>query len=165
MSARAWQCTRCGKWSHAQRKPKHHLRWTEDPLPEDIVTQEPHYTGDPDAIEKWEIKCGPFAAFLLVPAEAVMDDREMYQRQTVGDDLKTLTTLPGLHTALSDRYLNRVCRVLVLDDASCWAGGRTAQVAPVTDAPTRATGACPEHSKSHPNTPTTPPTPTPRDTQ
>lgn len=67
-SVTLWRCQACGKWSHAQRKPKHHQRPVMDE-PEDDSTviryeagySDPHYG---DSADVWWVKCGPFAAWI-----------------------------------------------------------------------------------------------------
>ena len=68
-----WRCAVCGKWSHAQRKPKDHQRWIdrEDGLPNgaEVVSEvEPYGYGhhSEEANEGgWFVKCGPFDTWIV----------------------------------------------------------------------------------------------------
>lgn len=69
----AWRCSTCGKWSHAQRRPKWHRRWTQEEPPEGTVVIEhlepsyDHYSNyEPDY---WIVQCGPFEKYLLMKYE------------------------------------------------------------------------------------------------
>lgn len=74
-----WRCSACGKWSHAQRKPKHHQRWvsgsthTEPPVGATVTQEvEPIYdhlngfTSDGG----WFVECGPFEEWRAERVEA-----------------------------------------------------------------------------------------------
>jgi hypothetical protein len=63
-----WRCTRCGKWSHAQRKPKRHERAVESPGPEDelVPGKDPMFNIGSENDEPYWVWCGPFEAWRAV---------------------------------------------------------------------------------------------------
>lgn len=80
-----FRCSTCGKWSHAKRKPKHHLRFVPN-LPnlldaktyaeslelEIQSTVEPFWNGDPEGDYNpggAYVKCGPFETFIALDSE------------------------------------------------------------------------------------------------
>lgn len=73
-----YKCETCGKWSHAQRKPKRHQRIvSEEPSDSSIIVEYlpaayDHmngYTGD----DGWTIWCGPFITYYAVPEQPQFD--------------------------------------------------------------------------------------------
>lgn len=73
MTYTAYRCTRCGKWSHALRKPKQHKRFTrEQPEETDVVLEymPPSFGYEgPNADDGYLIACGPFQTYTLTPKE------------------------------------------------------------------------------------------------
>lgn len=51
MTVRLWRCRECGKWSHAQRDPIRHERWT-------------NITVDGEIVSRSAVWCGPFDRLL-----------------------------------------------------------------------------------------------------
>jgi hypothetical protein len=71
MTARllVYRCTKCGKWSHAQRNPKRHCRFERDEgqeAPAEVISYEPptydHLNGFSDT-GGWYVYCGPFDTY------------------------------------------------------------------------------------------------------
>lgn len=67
MTEKLYRCSHCGKWSHAQRKPKHHERWVPDnlqgdePDPVTVIRYEPGgVKPEDDFTGGWYVRCGPF---------------------------------------------------------------------------------------------------------
>ena len=62
-----YRCAECGKWSHAQRKPKFHKRFTSEwpeqdaVILEEIYPQNDYEGGGDDG--GWILKCGPFDTY------------------------------------------------------------------------------------------------------
>ena len=75
VTVRMWRCERCGRWSHAQRKPASHLRTVRaEDVPGSAFGTEPdevivdtHQVMESDTgawvIAAWTVRCGPFAAW------------------------------------------------------------------------------------------------------
>jgi hypothetical protein len=61
-----WRCTNCDKWSHAQAKPAHHLRWDVEADPEDHKFVADNRYGFGDTPGAW-VECGPFAGWIAEP--------------------------------------------------------------------------------------------------
>lgn len=57
-----YRCVKCGKWSHAQRKPKFHRRGVTYLEEGDMVVSD---ESDPDA-DFYYIECGPFDSYEAV---------------------------------------------------------------------------------------------------
>ncbi|MEU8186039.1 hypothetical protein [Micromonospora carbonacea] len=70
-AATLWRCTKCGKWSHAKRRPSSHKRWVQTGT-ETVTEMESWDTG---ALVEVEVptgevqKCGPFRAWSAAPLE------------------------------------------------------------------------------------------------
>ena len=68
MIVQMWRCSTCGKWSHAQQRPKAHQRWISawdkpaDYEPEERVLRfDPGMSfDDRDDPGGWMVECGPF---------------------------------------------------------------------------------------------------------
>jgi hypothetical protein len=67
------RCTRCGRWSHAQRKPRFHIRSVIDVDEGDHIVQawDPIYDlnfGEVREVDAggYLIRCGPFESFWAV---------------------------------------------------------------------------------------------------
>jgi len=58
-----YRCEKCGKWSHAKRKPKWHQRFVYDEPEnlEDIISEEDPF-GE-EISSGWFVKCGPFSTW------------------------------------------------------------------------------------------------------
>jgi hypothetical protein len=75
-----YRCATCGKWSHAQSKPKTHQRWvrdegTGDGFPqsfreEDVIEYIPAFYGGHEGVDYmpggWKVRCGPFDIYEAV---------------------------------------------------------------------------------------------------
>lgn len=57
-----WRCVKCGKWSHAQKKPQSHKRYTEHPKPDETIVSYDHF-GDGGSF----VSCGPFEPWIAYP--------------------------------------------------------------------------------------------------
>lgn len=73
---RAWKCDVCGKWSHAKRRPKHHVRsqsaesWAPS-LPPDAVVLETFTLGHSgDEQDFVRFRCGPFVEYRVERVES-----------------------------------------------------------------------------------------------
>ena len=63
-----WRCTCCGKWSHAQKRPKVHQRWisawdkpAEYEPTEMVISFDPGMSFEShDDPGGWMVECGPF---------------------------------------------------------------------------------------------------------
>lgn len=69
-----WRCTRCDKWSHAQRCPKQHRRFMRDepddlPIIERVESTYSHMAGDEGA-SGVIVSCGPFEAWTATRSTA-----------------------------------------------------------------------------------------------
>lgn len=65
-----FRCRACGKWSHAQRKPKTHQRWVYqgDPEYRDELNENVGYDGDyGGAPSAHPVACGPFDTYIAAP--------------------------------------------------------------------------------------------------
>lgn len=59
-----YRCSACGKWSHNQhRKPKHHARWTTDPVEADRYPSKFEKSTGIDDTDGWWLECGPFNTY------------------------------------------------------------------------------------------------------
>lgn len=70
MTHRLWRCVRCGKWSHAKRKPQFHQRPVfEEPQGETVIRHEQGYGeyGEYESTDVWYIACGNFAEYIAIP--------------------------------------------------------------------------------------------------
>jgi hypothetical protein len=65
MNALIYRCERCGKWSHAQRKPRHHKRFSSEPADDDVILDEIEgYEPETGAYSpRFYVACGPFAIY------------------------------------------------------------------------------------------------------
>lgn len=63
-----YRCSKCGKWSHAQRMPKRHKVHTTDPAEDDVILEElPGYEAETGAYDPgFYVACGPFEAYEAV---------------------------------------------------------------------------------------------------
>lgn len=66
-----WRCTKCGRWSHAKRKPSWHLRTVWEGQPEYDPTKGygavyDHMNGFTEA-DSHGIQCGPFEPYVAAP--------------------------------------------------------------------------------------------------
>lgn len=71
---KAYRCLVCGKWSHAQRKPKRHQRYVRaEPLDKSLLIeydpgQYDHMNGF--TVEpSWRIWCGPFVTYTVIEGD------------------------------------------------------------------------------------------------
>lgn len=71
MSERLWRCAECGKWSHAQRQPKRHLRFVQnegqgappDNKVHEVVEAVYSHVNGTESDGGWFVYCGPFEAW------------------------------------------------------------------------------------------------------
>lgn len=61
-----WRCSRCGKWSHAKRRPRQHERRVELPAAGDVVLATDHGLDPDDGPRPYVIACGPFERWVAV---------------------------------------------------------------------------------------------------
>jgi hypothetical protein len=67
-----WQCSACGKWSTANRKPNHHLRFVGEDLPDGAIIGDSNEVMEHDTGARYMvywIKCGPFVEWVAKPVE------------------------------------------------------------------------------------------------
>lgn len=72
MSERLWRCVKCGKWSHAVRRPKGHERGTVDPKLGEVVTRNEsgYHSGTEEYRDYYFVECGPFEPWCVAPGAA-----------------------------------------------------------------------------------------------
>jgi hypothetical protein len=73
MTVTLWRCSRCGKWSHAAKRPKYHQRalFTEPRESDEVISHDEGYFSARDgesSPEVWWIKCGPFETWTATEA-------------------------------------------------------------------------------------------------
>lgn len=74
---RLFRCTKCEKWSHAQRMPKSHKRWVYygepefDELKSEGVSYD--YAGNEIGTEGHFVDCGPFETWYAVREDKLTD--------------------------------------------------------------------------------------------
>lgn len=68
-----WRCAECGKWSHAQKDPRHHQRWVKpgDPFydPEKNENDYGNVADFGDVPDGHYITCGPFEKWVARPGK------------------------------------------------------------------------------------------------
>jgi hypothetical protein len=66
-----YRCSTCGKWSHAQRRPKSHRRFVRDEGQGEPSGAVEYVEGEPlvDDPGGWMVVCGPFEPFQAVKVE------------------------------------------------------------------------------------------------
>lgn len=62
-----YRCQGCGKWSHAKRKPKKHLRTVWEGQPGFDPAKAEGQPWDYDGPDCHGIECGPFISYVAMP--------------------------------------------------------------------------------------------------